>query len=171
MSRRKELNKDNYSADTEIPEGDEQHPVWQAAFGSAFSVNEGNIDSVVRLYRVATSTADMAYAMYKESIGVHKRTKQSNGKGSWKNEESFSMGNHKVVGQTNMAIGINTPEHWIEEFEHKEIAWIPLSQIHGDSEVDSKDQEGEILVTAWWAKKRGIYGGEENEKADDRIPF
>ena len=80
------------------------------------------------------------------------------------------MGMHTIMGESEKAIMIVTPEEWIEEFEGKTEAWVPKSQIHADSQVDSDGEEGELLVTAWWAKKRGILG-EENEKADDRIPF
>ena len=34
--------------------------------------------------------------------------------------------------------------------------WIPKSQIHDDSEVYEKGQDGTLIVTEWWAKKEGL---------------
>jgi hypothetical protein len=157
----------------DVPEGDEQHHVWQAAYGGVFAAYAGEWQpddyKPVQLHNLACHIADVAYHTYKESIGVHKRTKKpSNGKN--KTEASFSMGMHTIMGESERAIMIVTPEEWIEKFDGKEQAWIPKSQIHADSKVDSDGEEGELLVTAWWAKKRGILG-EENEGTDDRIPF
>jgi hypothetical protein len=174
MSRRKELNKDNYGTAVDIPEGDEQHHVWQAAYGGVFAAYAGEWQpddyKPVQLHNLACHIADVAYQTYKESIGVHKRTQKSNGKSKNKTEASFSMGKHLVMGESSMAIKITTPEEWIEEFEGKEEAWIPKSQIHADSQIDSDGEEGELLVTAWWAKKRGILG-EATETTEDRVPF
>jgi hypothetical protein len=33
--------------------------------------------------------------------------------------------------------------------------WIPKSQISDDSEVYGLDDEGQVLVTGWWARKQG----------------
>lgn len=36
--------------------------------------------------------------------------------------------------------------------------WIPLSVIHDDSELynDKDNDEGEVVVEAWWAEKEGL---------------
>ena len=36
-----------------------------------------------------------------------------------------------------------------------EEVWIPKSQVHDDSEVWKADQEGELVVSSWFARKRG----------------
>lgn len=37
-----------------------------------------------------------------------------------------------------------------------EEVWIPLSQIHDDSEVWGAGDEGELVVTSWFAEKEGL---------------
>lgn len=34
--------------------------------------------------------------------------------------------------------------------------WIPQSQVHDDSEVFQKNQEGTLVVTAWFARQEGF---------------
>lgn len=34
--------------------------------------------------------------------------------------------------------------------------WVPKSQIHDDSEVYKKGQEGDLIVKSWWAEQNGI---------------
>ncbi len=34
--------------------------------------------------------------------------------------------------------------------------WIPNSQVHDDSEVWRKGDEGELVITDWWAEKKGL---------------
>ncbi len=34
-------------------------------------------------------------------------------------------------------------------------AWIPLSQVHDDSEVYSEDTVGDLIMSEWFAKKIG----------------
>lgn len=34
--------------------------------------------------------------------------------------------------------------------------WVPQSQVHDDSEVWAKGDEGTLVVTAWWAEQRGL---------------
>lgn len=41
------------------------------------------------------------------------------------------------------------------EFEDGEEAWIPQNQIHDDSEVYEKGQEGRLVITRWIAEKKG----------------
>jgi hypothetical protein len=36
-----------------------------------------------------------------------------------------------------------------------EEVWVPLSQIHGNSEIYEKGHSGKLVVTAWWAKQKG----------------
>lgn len=33
--------------------------------------------------------------------------------------------------------------------------WVPQSQVHDDSDVWKEGQEGELVVTSWYAKKEG----------------
>jgi len=34
--------------------------------------------------------------------------------------------------------------------------WIPKSQVHEDSEVEEKGDEGALAITAWFAEKEGL---------------
>jgi hypothetical protein len=34
--------------------------------------------------------------------------------------------------------------------------WVPKSQIHDNSEVYEKGQDGTLIVTSWWAEKEGL---------------
>ncbi len=43
----------------------------------------------------------------------------------------------------------------VEDRDDEEI-WIPLSQIHGDSEVWGEDDEGELIISEWWAEKEDL---------------
>jgi hypothetical protein len=40
--------------------------------------------------------------------------------------------------------------------EDEEPLWVPKSQLSDDSEVWSIEDEGELVVTHWWAEKRGF---------------
>lgn len=40
--------------------------------------------------------------------------------------------------------------------EKPEGRWLPKSCIHDDSEVNSKDDKGMLVVKTWFAKKEGI---------------
>jgi len=33
--------------------------------------------------------------------------------------------------------------------------WVPQSQVHADSEVYGEGDVGTLIVTAWWAEKKG----------------
>jgi len=39
----------------------------------------------------------------------------------------------------------------IEEEDH----WVPISQVHEDSEVYDEGHKGTLIVTAWFAEKKG----------------
>lgn len=54
----------------------------------------------------------------------------------------------KVIAETEMAILVD----FDDDVQH----WVPRSQIHEDSEVQSKGDEGDLDVTAWWADKTGL---------------
>jgi endo-beta-N-acetylglucosaminidase D len=34
--------------------------------------------------------------------------------------------------------------------------WVPKSQVHEDSEVNEKGDEGILITTRWWAEKEGL---------------
>lgn len=40
--------------------------------------------------------------------------------------------------------------------------WIPKSQIHDESEVYERDQWGDLIITKWIAKERGLWEGDDN---------
>ena len=54
-----------------------------------------------------------------------------------------------VVRETDLALLCD-----IEGEEH----WIPKSQIHDDSEVYEDDTEGDLVISAWLAKQKGLAG-------------
>ncbi|HEX5766814.1 MAG TPA: hypothetical protein VFX94_01150 [Burkholderiales bacterium] len=37
-----------------------------------------------------------------------------------------------------------------------ESRWIPISQLHDDSEVYQPGHEGNVIVLEWWADKEGL---------------
>jgi len=51
------------------------------------------------------------------------------------------------MAQTDKAVLIDIEDHGE--------TWIPQSQIHDDSEVWKSGQDGEVVVTLWFAEKRG----------------
>lgn len=62
--------------------------------------------------------------------------------------------------------GVSLGRGWVEHETDKAILvvidgmgknlWIPKSQIHDDSEVYRDGQQGEVVVTQWWAGKQGL---------------
>lgn len=34
--------------------------------------------------------------------------------------------------------------------------WVPKSQIHDDSDVYAKDTDGDLVITDWFANKKGL---------------
>ncbi len=62
--------------------------------------------------------------------------------------ETVSFDIDYVMAETDHAI--------LVEIEGEKV-WVPKSQMHEDSEVYSRESgSGELLVTEWWAKKRGL---------------
>lgn len=48
-----------------------------------------------------------------------------------------------------------TDKALLVRFEDGREDWVPKSQIHDDSEVFQANQEGKMVVTAWYAKQKG----------------
>jgi hypothetical protein len=63
-------------------------------------------------------------------------------------ENQFSIDDAICVGETALAI-------CVEAQSIDGMAWVPKSQVHDDSEVYSEDDEGTLIVTAWFAEKQG----------------
>jgi len=61
--------------------------------------------------------------------------------------EGVSLGHGIAMAQTDKAVLIDIEDHGE--------TWIPQSQIHDDSEVWKSGQDGEVVVTLWFAEKRG----------------
>jgi len=38
-----------------------------------------------------------------------------------------------------------------------ESVWVPKSQIHEDSEVYEEDTSGNLIVSKWWGKEKGLW--------------
>jgi hypothetical protein len=62
-------------------------------------------------------------------------------------EEPVEFEHVHVMAETDLAI--------LCEIEGKKV-WIPLSQVHEDSEVSSQGDEGTLLITRWFAEKAGL---------------
>ena len=60
-----------------------------------------------------------------------------------------SLGNGKCVKETAKAIRVE-----LDDLGDK--IWIPQSQVHENSEVWKDGQEGEVIVSDWFAKKEGL---------------
>ena len=61
---------------------------------------------------------------------------------------SFKIEEATVVAESEKAICVSASDL-------DEETWIPKSQIHDDSEVWKNGQEGDLIVTDWWARKQG----------------
>jgi hypothetical protein len=61
----------------------------------------------------------------------------------------FTIPNVRCTGQTDKAICVDA-----YEVEQGPI-WIPKSQVHDDSEVWKPDQDGDLVVSDWYAEKKG----------------
>lgn len=66
---------------------------------------------------------------------------------SWDEDETESFDNVEAKHETELALLclIGGDPHWV-----------PKSQIHEDSDVNEKGDEGTLVVKAWWAKKAGL---------------
>ena len=56
--------------------------------------------------------------------------------------------NCKVIKETSKAILVES-----DEFDEPE--WVPQSQIHEDSEIWKEGDEGDLVVTEWFAEQKG----------------
>jgi len=61
---------------------------------------------------------------------------------------TYTVEDAVCVAETDLAICVEAPD-----FE--EGTWIPQSQIHEDSEIWEKGQEGDLVVTEWLAQQEG----------------
>jgi hypothetical protein len=61
--------------------------------------------------------------------------------------KGVSIGACEVIAETDRAI--------LADLGDEEL-WVPKSQLHDDSEVWKKDQEGELVVSRWFAAKLGM---------------
>jgi hypothetical protein len=163
VSKRKELSKDSYDTPA-IQEGDEQHPVWQAAYAAQF-VWESNADHPdythrhpTHWHKKAITCADITYYMYKESVGVHKQTKK------YPEGESYEWGTVEVVKETEKALKVKKPGGDDDDGE-----WVPKSQIHSKSEVMGDGDEGMLMVSQWFADQKNLT--ENGQAKEDKVPF
>lgn len=62
--------------------------------------------------------------------------------------ESHSCGHGEARKETNTAL--------LVRHDDGEEVWYPKSQIHDDSEVYEEGHEGEVVITYWLAKERGL---------------
>jgi hypothetical protein len=70
---------------------------------------------------------------------------------SFEDEYGEKLGYVRVIKETPKAILVKFDGADI--FDEPE--WFPKSQIHDDSEVWREGQEGELIVTEWFAEQRG----------------
>jgi len=178
MSKRKELSKDSYDTPA-IQEGDEQHPVWQAAYAAQF-VWESNADHPdydhrhpTHWHKKAMTCADTAYYMYKESIGVHKRTKKQSSNGK-KDFPTFNIGPVEILVETGAAILVGKDPKEFDDKGRETGSWFPKKCIHHTSEVQGKEEcEGDLIVSLSMAEEKGYLNAAAQETIpnDDHIPF
>lgn len=62
--------------------------------------------------------------------------------------EGVSLGNGAVKRTTDLALLVT--------LDTGDEIWIPKSQICDNSEVYEDEQEGDVVVSAWWAEKNGL---------------
>lgn len=62
--------------------------------------------------------------------------------------EAVNLGPVVVKHETDKAL--------LVRMEDQTERWIPKSQIHDDSDVYRKNQDGELKVTKWFAEKEGL---------------
>lgn len=68
-----------------------------------------------------------------------------------KQEEGVSLGDAKARRFTGKAVLVV-----LYDKDDKEL-WVPLSQIHDDSELfDEENTEGKLVVNRWFAEKEGL---------------
>jgi hypothetical protein len=67
---------------------------------------------------------------------------------------SYTIDDAKCTHSTDKAILVSAPDL-------DEQVWIPQSQIDDDSEVYKKGTEGKLVVSDWFAQKRGWISGDE----------
>ena len=48
-----------------------------------------------------------------------------------------------------------SPKALLVMFDQEDVEWVPISQVHEDSEVMEKGDVGVLITTAWWAQKAG----------------
>jgi hypothetical protein len=68
--------------------------------------------------------------------------------------EAFLLGAGRGVRTTPKALLIELDDEG-QAVTHESPIWVPLSQIHDDSEVYGKGDDGSVIVTRWWAVKQG----------------
>ena len=44
----------------------------------------------------------------------------------------------------------------IDTRDGKKEVWVPKSQVHDDSEIAGRDDEGTLAITEWFAEKEGL---------------
>lgn len=62
--------------------------------------------------------------------------------------------NATCLKETDKAILVETPDH-SEEF------WVPKSQVSEESDVQTEEDEGDLIVTKWWATQNSIDWSDE----------
>ena len=67
-----------------------------------------------------------------------------------KGSEGVSLGQGKGIKNTGRALLVEF------EDEDSDDLWIPLTQIHDDSDVYDEEHSGNVVVKAWWAEERGL---------------
>ena len=64
-------------------------------------------------------------------------------------QEPFEFDVTKVIRETEKALLVET-----DDLDEPEV-WIPKSQIHDNSEVWRKEQEGRMAISPWFARQKG----------------
>jgi hypothetical protein len=182
VTERKEIDTDELDIDypEQIPQGSMNHPVWMAAYASAYAksyVARHSADSsdACQVWNthvsVATEAADLAlYTFIKlggssepavfNEVKAKLTLSRANSK---KRPEGppFEYGEFEVAKETEKALKVKRPGQ-----DDNDGVWVPKSQIHSQSEVKAENDSGKLLVSQWYATQNSL-----NENGKDDLPF
>lgn len=63
-------------------------------------------------------------------------------------DQGTSLGGGECIHETDKAI--------LVRLDSGEELWIPNSQVHEDSDVYGVGDAGDVIVSSWWARQKGL---------------
>ena len=67
-------------------------------------------------------------------------------------DEGYVIGEGTAVQETDQAILFQA----VDDAEGNAQEWYPKSQIHEDSDIHHKDEEGTLVISSWLAEQKGL---------------